>query len=227
MNLQQWQGYNNGVKLLNDACSSLYGNVEKEISARSINIQDIEGKLTETALQNAHNYQSQGAKYGEKLANECTANKLYPVIYEQENLSVINGVENADGLGISEQTEFIERDGSQVTMAKSIQPYQTYWTMNGMNKAFKSEENADYNLLLNYNGSNGVGYWVASRCVNTFSSTLYCSFAMSIMKHYVVSYENMYSSGGGGGQASHHIFPIVILNVNLISGNDTDGWKIE
>ena len=38
------QGYNNGVKLLNDACSALYGDSSKGITARSINIEDIERK---------------------------------------------------------------------------------------------------------------------------------------------------------------------------------------
>lgn len=44
MKLQGAQGYNNGVYLLNEACSYLYGNEEKGIKARSINIEDIERK---------------------------------------------------------------------------------------------------------------------------------------------------------------------------------------
>ena len=40
--LQGAQGYNNCVKLLNDACSSLYSDSSKGITARSINMDDIE-----------------------------------------------------------------------------------------------------------------------------------------------------------------------------------------
>lgn len=36
--LGEAQGYNNGVKLLNDACSSLYSNISNGITARSLNI---------------------------------------------------------------------------------------------------------------------------------------------------------------------------------------------
>lgn len=42
--LQGSQGYNNAVKLLNDACSSLYSS--EGITASSISIDDIEGLLT-------------------------------------------------------------------------------------------------------------------------------------------------------------------------------------
>ena len=47
--LGEAQGYNNGVKLLNDACSKLYGNEDKKITARSIKIEDIEKYMTEEA----------------------------------------------------------------------------------------------------------------------------------------------------------------------------------
>ncbi len=39
------QGYNNGIKLLNDACSALYGNYAG-VSARCINIEDIDSFMT-------------------------------------------------------------------------------------------------------------------------------------------------------------------------------------
>ena len=44
------QGYNNGVNLLNAACSALYGDVSKGITARSINLEDIESLVTEEEL---------------------------------------------------------------------------------------------------------------------------------------------------------------------------------
>ncbi len=49
--LGQAQGYNNGVKLLNDACSSLYGNASKGITARSLNIEDIEKYMLEEKIE--------------------------------------------------------------------------------------------------------------------------------------------------------------------------------
>ena len=52
--LQGAQGYNNAVKLLNDACNSLYGDSTKGIEGRSVDIEDIEEYMTETALTEAH-----------------------------------------------------------------------------------------------------------------------------------------------------------------------------
>ena len=51
--LQGPQGYNNAVKLLNDACSSLYGNASKKITARSIQIEDIEKVMDEKKMNEA------------------------------------------------------------------------------------------------------------------------------------------------------------------------------
>ena len=169
--LGQAQGYNNGVKLLNDACSSLYGNEAKGITARSMNIDDIEKYMTEEALASAHEY-TKGAKYGEQVPNAYrTVNSKYPVMYAKENLSFINeGPEKKDGLGMSEQTEFIEQtengatDG-KITTVTSIQPYQTYWykSNSDMQTAFKTATNGTnyYNLIMP-KGSN-TKYWLASR----------------------------------------------------------------
>ena len=91
--LGEAQGYNNGVKLLNDACSNLYGNSKKGITARSINIKDIEDYMTETAVAEAHSYvnTSSNTTYGNQVSSAYTSNKIYPVIYAQEKLSTING----------------------------------------------------------------------------------------------------------------------------------------
>ena len=149
--LGQAQGYNNAVKLLNDACSSLYGNSEKGITARSINIEDIEKYMTDTALTEAHNYTNSNSntKYGNQVSSAYTSRKRYPAIYAQEKLAVINGTPNGDtGLGLSNQDAFIERtEGTNgaITTATSIQPYQTYWYKDAtfMSTAFKDYTKQD------------------------------------------------------------------------------------
>ena len=54
--LGEAQGYNNAVKLLNEACSNLYGSETKKITARSISMEDIEKYMTEEAVEEAHRY---------------------------------------------------------------------------------------------------------------------------------------------------------------------------
>lgn len=116
--LQGPQGYNNSVKLLNDACYNLYSTQNSSgvdiISARSINIEDYEGEngtakgrtlLDATITDDKANYTSGGGvKYGETYSTEYTysgkqkrnfngeyiESKTYPVIYEREESSRIN-----------------------------------------------------------------------------------------------------------------------------------------
>ncbi len=178
--LEEAQGYNNGVKLLNDACSSLYGNIEKGISARSINLEDIEKYMTEEALLEAHSYTPFGIKYGNQVSSAYTNYKNYPAIYAQEKLAVIDGKSNGDtGLDISEQKTFIERtEGTRgaITTNTNIQPYQTSWNEDatGMSTAFKDyKEGANYYSLIIPRGI-GTTYWIASRYIDVRAD--FCSF---------------------------------------------------
>ena len=181
--LQGIQGYNNGVKLLNDACNALYGNSTKGISARSINIEDIEKYMTTEALVDAHSYTSSDSNttYGNQVSSVySSSNMQYPVIYAQEKLAVINGYSNGNtGLGLSEQNApFIERSVG-TSKASSIRPYQTYWSKSSseMATAFKDyKEGANYYNLIMPKGTS-TQYWLASRSVSTYS--YYCAFSVS------------------------------------------------
>ena len=149
--LGQAQGYNNAVKLLNDACSNLYGNASKGIEARSINIEDIENYMTDGAkngTNGAYKYNDGNATYNTQTSTPYTSLKKYPTIYAKENLSVINGPTNNNGLGMSEQTTLVGRTDESATdgkleASKSIQPYQTYWYKDSsfMQTAFKTANN--------------------------------------------------------------------------------------
>ena len=180
--LQGAQGYNNGVKLLNDACSSLYGDTTSGITARSINLEDIEKYMTDIAITEAHNYTNTDSniKYGNQVSSPYATNKNYPAIYAQERLAVIDGEENDDtGLDLSKQDTFVERiegtDG-HISTATSIQPYQTYWTQDAtfMSTAFKDyKEGANYYNLIMPRGTSTT-YWIASRYIDV--RTDFCSF---------------------------------------------------
>ena len=232
--LGQAQGYNNGVKLLNDACSSLYGNTSKGITARSLNIDDIEKYMSDDKLAEVHQYQytsGGGVKYGTQLSSAYTSNKNYPSIYAKENLSVINGNKKTDGLGMSEQSTFVEKtdDGEtdgKITTATSIQPYQTYWYkdnsyMQGAFRTATSETNY-YDLLIPQGSS--TYYWLASRCVNTYSSG--CDFGMLSVYSGDVDAYNMYGSYDGTNSDSRALFSVVSLNSGLITGDATSGFTV-
>ena len=224
--LGQAQGYNNGVKLLNDACRSLYGNTSKGITARSLNIDDIEKYMLEEKVAEAHQYQynSTTGKYGVQLTSPYTNNKNYPSMYAQENLSVINESKKTDGLGISEQTNFIEKTDNNatdgiITTATSIQPYQTLWWKDNayMQIAFRiAKGETNYYDLLIPQGSR-TNYWVASHCVEIYPES--CDFYMRKVRSGDVGSYLMYNSSGITNNDSCTLFPVVSLNASLLSKN--------
>lgn len=158
--LSEHQGYNNGVKLLNDVCNSLYGNKNKGISARSINIIDIENKLTSEALKEAHSY----GNYGKKATTPYSIGNIgFPTLYKEERLRVIDGVENNVGLDLSEQNTFINSGNKVYRGAKTIQPYSTYYFLQNLQTKFIEASNGTkfYDLLLPLRDK--TKYWIASR----------------------------------------------------------------
>ena len=229
------QGYNNAVKLLNDACSNLYGYGGKKagISARSINIEDIEYYMTDEALEEAHNYRSNdsGTKYGEQVSSSYSKSySYYPLIYAEEEKSVIDGNKKETGLKMSEQSEFIN-DIENVGSAKgrrqantSIQPYQTFYYIS-LTDSFKPVENSsqttNYSSLLVQNGKT---YWVASRCVNTSSN--YCTLYVRIVITGDLGAFVILDSEGFNNSSNGALFPVVSLSSELIEGNSTEGYTV-
>ena len=89
--LQGAQGYNNAVKLLNDACSSLYSDTSKGITARSIAEEDFV-KVGGTKWTNKRASYVNYAKYGDQYGTPYTTNKYYPAMYKNEANHVIDEI---------------------------------------------------------------------------------------------------------------------------------------
>ena len=220
------QGYNNGVKLLNDACSTLYGDSNKGITARSINITDIEGKMTDAVLQQAHS-----SPYGQQVSNAyLQGNSKYPIIYAQEKLNGVNG--GSSVLGMSDQTSLIEPTANGATngyiQGNGLKPTQTYWEGDNsfMQSAFETAPNgiSYYSLLMP--DDTDTYYWVASRCVYTYSD--YCNFNVSYVNGGGMYADIMFYSDGRGGDNDYYgLFPVVSLSSELISGDASSGFSVE
>ena len=237
--LQGAQGYNNAVKLLNDACDSLYGDDTKGIEGRSVDIDDIEKYMTEEALTEAHQY-GNSAQYGNQESSAySSSNSKYPVIYAQEKKAVISksdgNVNNGEtGLDLSKQTKFIERsEGTStsssigaITTATSIQPYQTYWNKDAtfMQTAFKSADNGVSYYSLFMPSGTSTSYFLASRCIAAYSS--FCDFLVSRVNSGRVNGFRMYDSSGYTRDYSLALFPVITLSSELIEGNASSGFSI-
>ena len=227
-------GYNNGVKLLNDSCDILYGDEAKGIEGRSIKIEDIENLLTEEGKKSKYSYSS-SVKYDTQENSAYTEYNHYPTIYVNEKLSVINGVKKEHGLGVSEQNEYYTGSAeppNEEGITKSIQPYQTYWYKNAeeMKKYLGATE--DVTTSINYElimpKQNSTTYWVASRCICTFE--YFCSFRMCRVYLGDMDAWTMYSQNINSNNNTLALRPIVSLNSDLlvrnVAGDGTVTWSV-
>ena len=226
------QGYNNGVYLLNEACSNLYGDSSKGITARSINIEDIERKMTDTALTEAHS-DSDAVQYGQQMSSVYTAsNSYYPSIYAQESLRSLDGGDRiTSGLGMSEQTSLIKPTDNGATNGYlpgiSLRPTQTYWYgyNDFMKTAFETAGNGVnyYNLLIPDDYK--TYYWVASRCISAKAS--YCGFFVGTVDDGDIDCGYLSDSELYNDYDNYGLFPVVSLSSELIKGNAESGYTVE
>ena len=144
-------GYNNGVLILNDICSKLYGNNELNVTARSIKLEDIENKMSEAGYNVRNEFNQYGIKYGNTYKiKETPGHTYYPYLYARENGSGVNtdtiktdGIEQSDSYYTSPTTE-------TGTRATSLTATQTNYFLNIISENFIDEnfveiiENGEY-----------------------------------------------------------------------------------
>ena len=220
-----YDGYNNGVKLLNDACTALYSDPERGISARSIQLKDFIDNMKEDAQNSAANYFNGYSTYNEKVAEPYTVNTFYPSIYPEEKKSTVNNTYNNVGLSVSEQDKFYKG----ITKAASLQPTQTFWslTKNDLLTSFKGTGSGSSNELYNIffpDGQNSL-YWIATRSVQIWTEN--CLFGMryvgsgEISAHWTLS-----SVENTSGDAYYSIRPIITVDASKLTQTG-DTWRIQ
>ena len=242
VHLEMAQGYNNGVKLLNDACSALYGN-GNGVTARSINMVDLEGTAGDgsNGLMSADITKIASAKaetgmpsYGEKHTTgyeeygtvyrsdegAYLEYPLYPVIYEEEALREINNEYSATGLGMSDaKSEFITRANDGIFLkrdATSIRPTQTFYKLDYVDfPAALGETNAG---LMLPSGPETPWYWVASRCVNLKNAESWCNFGLRCIMDGELNAKELFSSEEEYSTSdTMSLFPIVTISAGTLT----------
>ena len=148
-------GYNNGVYLLNDICKELYSNSTHHITARSVNLEDMEKWLTDSGKTARAGYTNSvsGKKYGE--TKEYKGSKSYtPDIYGK--------TEDESANYYSEPTTNTYTPASGTATAdNTLNAKQTYY-----NIPINQTNYGDGAKVL----SSSNYYWVAARCVDCYSS---------------------------------------------------------
>ena len=128
-------------------------------------------------------------------------------------------------------TDGNETDGDategHIQATTNIQPKKTYWYKDNtfMKTAFETANNGVkyYDLLMPDDAN--TFYWVASRCVNTHSSS--CYFYVRAVNFGVVDADFMFFSNGNDDLNYDGLFPVVSLSSKLITGNTIDGFSVE
>ena len=245
--LQGAQGYNNAVQLLDAACSKLYSDSSKGITARSIDMDDLEPLLDSSKLQAAKDQYTHNntTSYSHLNANDqvktaySKSYSCFPRIYEEEKNRVINGNKKTSGLGLSSpgsklyaRNESTSLTGQTTTTSAttgyfqantSIQPYQTYY---GWTNAFHLKGNcADINTASAYSKMLTQIFWIASRVVTTYET--WCAFEVRAMgSGGSLANSAGFDSRGGTSGNSHALFPVVTLSSDLIE-LDGSNYKVE
>ena len=201
--LQGAEGYNNAVKILNDACSTAYGNSSygSAIKVRSINQDDIDKvtNMTTDAQRKAVN-----SNYGTTVTPR---NYQWPNIYGQEL-----GKTGGGSLDRSSQSSWYTGTtnssftGKWTNYSYSISSYAT---------------NSMYNALLTNMSTNSTSgttshttYWVASRCVNFLMWQ--ADFRMFFVGSGNVDANNLYITNGSTNSPSYAVRPVVEVNLDSV-----------
>ena len=192
--LKGYNGYNNAVKLIDDACSTLYTNSKLANKVQNLKIEDITKYMKTQPTEDSTPY--------------SPTNKYYPEILLKEKEQTVNEKAGTE-LDVSEQTKFINQ--TTKPQASSWALKKTYWTQT-MNNTDSFTDSKYYELFIN-NGSNYPTYWMSSRCV--YDDSYDAGFFVRIVDSGDVNAVILYSSDGDEHSYDYAFRPVITLNSNV------------
>ena len=202
--LNGYNGYNNAVKLLDDACSTLY-NSKLATKVQNLKIEDITKYMKTQPTEDTTPY--------------SPTSKYYPEIILKEKGQTVNETPGRE-LDLSEQKEFINQTTKPQVSSWTLK--KTYWSQI-MNNTDSFTDSKYYELFIN-NGSNYPTYWMSSRCVDAYSyyaSSVNADFDVCLVDSDRVVACSLYYSAGREGSNVFAFRPVITLNSNVqvTSGN--------
>ena len=198
-------GYNNGVYLLNDIMAKLYSNSSLGVTARCINIEDVEAGMNERGLEYVHSYNNGYRSIGDTAT--YTQYRFYPLLYAQEIGSGIDtqivkttGAKPSDNYYSSPTTDFQTEASSFITVT------QTYYEREMDSTYYKNS--TFYELI--HSGQ----YWLASRFVDT-EETSTAKFGIRAVNNNSLKCGMWTDSSGNGSSYRVYLRPVVSINSNI------------
>ena len=189
-------GYNNGVYLLNDICKELYSNTTKGVTARSVNLKDMEDWLTEAGKTARAKYSSGTATYGET--------KTY-----KDNYSYAPNAYNSE-----------EDENSNHYTSPTTETYTKLGTLNAKQTFYYipiDETNYGEGAKVL---SNSTLYWVATRYIKCYSSN--ADFGLRSANAYIDG-NIMFNPSYGSTYGNYRVRAVVSLGSSVqINANTGD-----
>jgi type II secretory pathway pseudopilin PulG len=204
--LENYDGYNNAVKLIDDTCSTLYNNAKIASKVQNLKIEDIEEKMKEK------DYSKFNEHYG-KTFTYTTKNRYYPnILLKEKEQEVTIGKTTIKGteLGPSEQNEYIKQEKANEE-ADTLKVKSTYWYKTMEQEDFDNSKY--YELFINNGKKNYDYYWLSSRCV--YAGSGYANFDVYYVDSGGVSSNDLYYSDGGDDSDCNACRPVITLNSNI------------
>ena len=195
-------GYNNGVLLLNDLCKSQYSNSTLGVTARSIDLEDIEKKFNSTGINARNTYNNGNKTYGQ--TQTYTNNYSYtPDIY------------NHVGKTAAEESKDYYSTPTTATHSQkgTLEVQQTYYYFSNTPSSY-FDDSTFYELIF----GTGTAYWLASRyaiCTST-----YAYFGLRDVNSASLGGRGLFSSYGNTDGDYLRVRPVVSLGSNIKISTD-------
>lgn len=208
--LEGYNGYNNAVKLLDDACSTLY-NSKLATKVQNLKIEDITKHMTTQPTEDTTEYHPE--------------NINYPKILEQEKNQTVVKSTTENKLEVSSQSIFVTGyDTSATSTLKN-----NYWYKTMSANDFDGENKEMYYKLFIKNGEENYDtYWMSSRCISAHSD--YANFYVRRVNSGNVDAYYLCNSNDGRELSNDYAFrPCITLNSNVqvTSGDGSERTPFE
>ena len=215
--LKGYNGYNNAVKLLDDACSTLY-NSKLATKVQNLKIEDIQDKMKT-------DYKKIDSNYGNRFTPSY---KQYPSILTKEKeqkITVGQNTTTGTELDFSEQKTFENQTESK--QADTLDVKYTFWYKTMSANDFDGENKEMYYKLFINNGSNYPTYWMSSRCVD--ANSVFADFFVRRVDSGNVSANYLCFSRGYEYSYVYAFRPCITLNSNVqvTSGDGSESTPFE
>ena len=195
-------GYNNGVLLLNDLCKSQYSNSTLGVTARSINLEDIEKKFNSTGINARNTYNNGNKTYGQ--TQTYTNNYSYtPDIY------------NHVGKTAAEESKDYYSTPTTATHSQkgTLEVQQTYYYFSNTPSSY-FDDSTFHELIF----GTGTAYWLASRYA--YCNSAYASFGLRIVNSADLYGNCLFSSSSITYYSTLRVRPVVSLGSNIKISTD-------